>query len=194
MSENESKVIRCQWLTKDPIYIAYHDDEWGKPEYDSLRLFEMLCLEGQQAGLSWITILKKRENYRKVFHHFNPYKVAKLNHIDVKKILSNTGIVRHKGKIEAIINNAKCYTEMENNSENFSKFIWSFVNNKPIVNDWCNIKDIPNSNAISSALSIALKKRGFKFVGSTICYAFMQACGLVNDHVLDCICRETNNR
>ncbi|XP_026764404.2 DNA-3-methyladenine glycosylase 1-like [Galleria mellonella] len=190
MSEKESNGnVRCQWLTKDPIYITYHDEEWGKPEYDNLRLFEILCLEGQQAGLSWLTVLKKRENYRKVFYNFNPYKISKLTHDDVKIILTNTGIIRHKSKIEAIINNAKCYIKMENNSENFSDFIWSFVNNKPKVNYWHNIKEIPNDTETSLALSIALKKRGFKFVGSTICYAFMQACGLVNDHVIDCVCR-----
>ncbi|KAM3966677.1 uncharacterized protein ACR2FA_012215 [Aphomia sociella] len=179
---------RCQWVTNEPIYIAYHDKEWGKPEYDSLQLFEMLCLESQQAGLSWITILKKRENYRKVFYNFNPYKVSKFTQADVNNILKNNGIIRHKGKIEAIINNSKCYIDMENNSENFSDFIWKFVDNKPKVNNWLNIKDVPTKTEVSDALSAALKKRGFKFVGSTICYAFMQACGLVNDHIAGCFC------
>lgn len=186
MAENE--IVRCGWLTKDPLYIKYHDEEWGKPQYNNDALFEMLCLEGQQAGLSWLTILKKRENYRKIFFNFDPHKISKLTEKDVKLILNESGVVRHKGKIDAIINNAKCYLQMKNEGEDFSNFIWSFVNKKPIINTWKHHKDIPPETSESIALSKALKKRGFKFVGSKICYAFMQACGLVNDHILNCMC------
>ncbi|XP_026484537.1 DNA-3-methyladenine glycosylase 1-like [Vanessa tameamea] len=191
MSTNtlNKKVIRCGWLNDDPLYISYHDNEWGKPAYDNRYLFEMLCLEGQQAGLSWITILKKRDNYRKLFCNFDPIKIIKFNDNDVERLLSNPDIVRHKGKIESILNNAKCYIEMKLNGEDFSKFVWNFVNNTPIVNNWSNDKEVPSSTEISVAISKALKKKGFKYVGSTTCYAFMQACGLVNDHVTDCISR-----
>lgn len=185
LSEEDIK-IRCDWLSSDPLYIKYHDEEWGKPVYDSNQLFEMLCLEGQQAGLSWITILKKRENYRNLFYNFDPTKVCKIMENEVLRLIKNPDIIRHKGKIEAIINNAKCYVEMNNNGEDFSKFIWSFVNYKPIVNCWKENKDVPTDTTISLALSKALKKKGFKYVGSTTCYAFMQACGLVNDHLISC--------
>ncbi|CAG9783156.1 unnamed protein product [Diatraea saccharalis] len=180
---------RCEWVSKDPIYIEYHDKEWGIPVFDSLKLFEMLCLEGQQAGLSWITILKKRENYRNLFHCFNPYEIIKFSDEHVKRLLTDIGIVRHKGKIEAIINNSKCYIQMEKQNECFSDFIWSFVNHKPIVNDVNTSKELKTETATSIALSKELKKKGFKFVGSTICYSFMQACGLVNDHINTCICK-----
>lgn len=186
---NKTNTIRCSWLNEDPIYILYHDNEWGRPQYDSIKLFEMLCLEGQQAGLSWITILKKRDNYRKFFHNFEPTKVAKMSDNDVKRLLCNSDIVRHKGKIESIINNSKCYIEMQKNNETFSDFVWNYVNKNPILNNWKASNEVPTQTDVSVALSKALKKRGFKYVGSTICYAFMQACGLVNDHELDCFCR-----
>lgn len=184
----ENKVPRCGWLTEDPLYIKYHDEEWGQPLLNNYALFEMLCLEGQQAGLSWLTILKKRENYRKIFHNFNPHKISQFTEKDVKNCLADSGIVRHKGKIEAIINNSKCFVKMENEGEDFSNFIWSFVDQKPIINTWNHYKEIPSETPKSIALSNALKNRGFKFVGSKICYAFMQACGLVSDHVTTCIC------
>ncbi|XP_075987197.1 DNA-3-methyladenine glycosylase 1-like [Anticarsia gemmatalis] len=187
MSNNEN--TRCGWLTDDPLYIKYHDEEWGKPEYDNFNLFEMLCLEGQQAGLSWLTILKKRENYRKHFCKFNPHKIAKLTEENMRKLINEAGIVRHKGKIEAIKNNAKCFVQMEENGEDFSNFIWSFVNHTPVINNWNSNAEIPSETSTSIALSKALKKRGFKYVGATICYAFMQACGLVNDHINSCICK-----
>ncbi|XP_053600879.1 DNA-3-methyladenine glycosylase 1-like [Plodia interpunctella] len=190
MIENNDKLTRCAWVTKDPLYIKYHDEEWGKPEYDSLRLFEMICLEGQQAGLSWITILKKRQNYKKLFCNFDPYQIIKLTENDINNLLLTSEIIRHKGKINSILNNAKCYIKMEVDNEDFSEFIWSFVNNKPIVNSWIHINDIPTESIQSNALSKALKKRGFKFVGATTCYAFMQACGLINDHLLNCINRK----
>lgn len=186
----ETKVVRCGWLNQDPLYIAYHDEEWGKPERDSFRLFEMVCLEGQQAGLSWITILKKRENYRKAFFKFNPRKISKMTNKDINKLVINPNIVRHKGKIEAIINNSKCFLRMEENGENFSDFIWSFVKHEPIINNWEHHKEIPTQCPESVELSKALQKRGFKFVGLTTSYAFMQACGLINDHINDCICRK----
>lgn len=187
--DTKTKVIRCGWLTQDPLYIAYHDEEWGKPERDDFRLFEMLCLEGQQAGLSWITILKKRENYKKAFFEFNPRKISKMSNKDINKLVINPNIVRHKGKIEAIINNSKCFLKMQENGEDFSDFLWSFVNHEPIINNWKHHKEIPTQNSVSVALSKALKKRGFKYAGATITYAFMQACGLINDHISDCVCR-----
>lgn len=186
----KKEIIRCGWLNEDPLYISYHDNEWGKPVYENIYLFEMLCLEGQQAGLSWITILKKRDNYRRLFYDFNPYNIAQLDSNDVYKLLYTSDIVRHKGKIESIIHNAKCYNKMKSNGEDFSKFIWSFVDNTPIINNWSNHKEAPTETQTSIALSKALKQRGFKFVGPTISYAFMQACGLVNDHINDCISRQ----
>lgn len=185
MSEN---IFRCQWVTEDPLYIIYHDEEWGKPEYTNHNLFEMICLEGQQAGLSWFTVLKRRDNYRQFFFDFDPNKISVMTENDVNKLVSKPGIIRHRGKIESIINNSKCYVEMEKNGEDFSKFVWSFVDNKPIINKWKANNEIPTQTPISIALYKAFKKRGFKFVGPTICYAFMQACGLVNDHLVDCIC------
>ncbi|CAF4783790.1 unnamed protein product [Pieris macdunnoughi] len=181
---------RCGWVNNDPLYISYHDNEWGVPELHSQKLFELLCLEGQQAGLSWITILKKRESYRQLFHNFDPYEIEKFDDNCVQIFLSETRIVRHKGKIQAIINNAKCYIDMESNEENFSDFIWKFVHYKPIINNWTSDKEVPTETEVSKELSKSLKQRGFKFVGSTICYAFMQASGLVNDHITDCVCRK----
>lgn len=179
---------RCGWVTQDPLYLDYHDNEWGVPQRDGKKLFEMICLEGQQAGLSWITVLKKRENYRHAFHNFDPQRVAAMTAQDVDNLLQNAGIIRHRGKIEAIIGNARAYLAMEANGESFSDFIWGFVDNQPQVAHAALLAEIPTSTPVSDALSKALKKRGFKFVGSTICYAFMQACGLVNDHVVGCIC------
>lgn len=179
---------RCGWVTQDPLYLDYHDNEWGVPQREGKKLFEMICLEGQQAGLSWITVLKKRENYRHAFHNFDPQRVAAMTRQDVDSLLQNAGIIRHRGKIEAIIGNARAYLAMEENGESFSDFIWGFVDNQPQVAHAALLAEIPASTPVSDALSKALKKRGFKFVGSTICYAFMQACGLVNDHVVGCIC------
>ena len=179
---------RCRWCSDDPLYINYHDREWGKPLYDEAQLFELLCLEGQQAGLSWITVLKKRENYRNAFHQFDPTTVAAMTDEDVERLVLDAGIIRHRGKIQAIIGNARAYLAMEQNGESFSDFVWTFVNNTPQVTQAATLADIPASTPASDALSKALKKRGFKFVGSTICYAFMQACGLVNDHVTGCFC------
>lgn len=179
---------RCSWVSQDPLYIAYHDTEWGVAQKDNQTLFEMICLEGQQAGLSWITVLKKRENYRASFHQFDPQKVAAMSAEDVEILLQNAGIIRHRGKIEAIIGNARAMLLMEENGESFSDFVWSFVDHTPQVTRAENGAGIPTTTPASDALSKALKKRGFKFVGSTICYSFMQACGLVNDHVTSCFC------
>ncbi len=179
---------RCGWVTQDPLYLAYHDEEWGVPQTDGQKLFEMICLEGQQAGLSWITVLKKRENYRHAFHHFDPQRVAAMGPDDVDRLVLDAGIIRHRGKIEAIIGNARAYLAMEQNGEPFREFVWSFVNNEPQLTTATALSELPTSTPISDALSKALKKRGFKFVGTTICYSFMQACGLVNDHVAGCIC------
>ncbi len=179
---------RCGWVTQDPLYLEYHDNEWGRPQTDGKKLFEMICLEGQQAGLSWITVLKKRAHYQRCFHHFDPQRVAQMQQEDVEKLVLDAGIIRHRGKIEAIINNARAYLAMEAQGEDFSQFIWSFVEHTPQVNHFHALSEVPAFTPGSDALSKALKKRGFKFVGSTICYAFMQACGLVNDHVTDCFC------
>lgn len=183
---------RCGWASQDPLYIAYHDNEWGVPETDSKKLFEMICLEGQQAGLSWITVLKKRENYRACFHQFDPVKVAAMQEEDVERLVQDAGIIRHRGKIQAIIGNARAYLQMEQNGEPFADFVWSFVNHQPQVTQATTLSEIPTSTSASDALSKALKKRGFKFVGTTICYSFMQACGLVNDHVVGCCCYPGN--
>ncbi len=183
---------RCGWVSQDPLYIAYHDNEWGVPETDSKKLFEMICLEGQQAGLSWITVLKKRENYRACFHQFDPVKVAAMQEEDVERLVQDAGIIRHRGKIQAIIGNARAYLQMEQNGQPFVDFVWSFVNHQPQVTQATTLSEIPTSTSASDALSKALKKRGFKFVGTTICYSFMQACGLVNDHVVGCCCYPGN--
>lgn len=185
---------RCNWVSADPVYIKYHDKEWGEPMRGNRELFEMLCLEGQQAGLSWITVLKKRDHYRKCFFNFDPEAIVKMKSNDVNRLLQDPGIIRHKGKIEAIIGNAKSYTSMQENDEDFSDFLWSFVNGKPAVNHWDKMSDVPTSTEVSDAMSKALKKKGFKFIGTTICYSFMQACGLVNDHITTCFCHPSNRK
>ena len=179
---------RCGWVSQDPLYIEYHDNEWGVAEKNPRKLFEMICLEGQQAGLSWITVLKKRENYRRAFHQFDPVRVAAMDEEDIERLVLDAGIIRHRGKIQAIIGNARAYLAMEQNGEPFSAFVWSFVDNEPKVTQAATLAEIPTSTPASDALSKALKKRGFKFVGTTICYSFMQACGLVNDHIKGCFC------
>jgi DNA-3-methyladenine glycosylase I len=177
---------RCGWSGSDPIYMLYHDREWGVPVHDDHRLFEMLCLEGAQAGLSWITILKKRENYRNAFDNFDAKKIAMYNLRNVHRLLKDVGIVRNRLKIEAFIQNAKVFLAVQQEFGSFDKFIWQFAGGEPIMNRRRSSKHVPPRTKESDAMSIDLKKRGFKFVGSTICYAFMQACGMVNDHVVDC--------
>lgn len=176
---------RCFWVSDDPLYIEYHDKEWGIPVYDDQQLFEMLCLEGAQAGLSWITVLKKREHYRKVFDNFNATKIAQYSESKRQKLLADPGIIRNKLKVNAFIVNAQRYLHITENQQ-FSDYLWRFVNGKPLINQWQNHADIPVNTPESDAMAKQLKKDGFKFVGSTICYAFMQACGMVNDHTLDC--------
>ena len=177
---------RCPWCGTDPLYTLYHDAEWGVPVHDDRKLFEMLNLEGAQAGLSWITILRKRENYRKAFDRFDPKKILKYDAKKVKELLANEGIVRNRLKVAAVITNAEAFLKVQKEFGSFDAYLWRFVGGKPIVNKRKSIRDIPPTTPESDALSKDLKKRGFKFVGSTICYAFMQACGLVNDHETSC--------
>jgi DNA-3-methyladenine glycosylase I len=177
---------RCTWAGTDPIYIAYHDTEWGVPLHDDRKLFEFLILEGAQAGLSWITILKKRQNYRDAFDDFNPRKIARYDSRIIKQLLSNPGIIRNKLKIEAAVQNARSFLSIRKEFSSFDAYLWQFVGGKTRKNRWKTISDIPACSAESEAMSKDLKKRGFKFVGPTICYALMQAVGLVNDHTLDC--------
>ncbi len=186
-SKSKAHKKRCAWVREDPLYIEYHDREWGVPIFkDDRLLFEFLILEGMQAGLSWITILKKRDNYRKCFDNFNAKKIAQYDKRKISELMRNEGIIRNRLKIESVISNAIAYLEVKKEFSSFSKYIWSFLDNKPIENRWRELKSVPSSTDISDKLSKDLKKRGFKFVGSTICYAFMQAIGLVNDHTTDC--------
>lgn len=185
---------RCEWVSQDPLYINYHDNEWGVPQYDNKKLFEKICLEGQQAGLSWITVLKKRDCYRQCFHNFDPKKVASMTSEDLDELVKNAGLIRHRGKLEAIVNNAKAYLAMQKNGEDFSTFIWSFVGGAPMINRYKTAYDAPTRNDISDAMAKALKKKGFKFVGSTICYAYMQSMGLINDHISGCWCHPDNKK
>lgn len=177
---------RCEWCGDDPLYVAYHDEEWGVPVHDDRRLFEMLILEGAQAGLSWSTILKKRENYRKAFNHFDARKIAKYDKTKIAKLLADPGIVRNRLKIAATVQNARAFLEVQKEFGSFDRYIWQFVGGKPKQNRWKSLKEIPAKTAESDAMSKDLKKRGFSFVGSTICYAFMQAVGMVNDHITTC--------
>jgi DNA-3-methyladenine glycosylase I len=181
---------RCAWAGEDPLMIAYHDQEWGAPEHDDRALFEMLTLEGAQAGLSWRTILHKRENYRKAFAGFDPRKVAKFTAKDEARLMADAGIVRNRLKIAATIQNAKMVLAAQKEFGSFDAYIWSFVGGKPIKNEIKSLKDVPAKTAVSDAMSKALAKYGFKFVGSTICYAFMQATGMVNDHEMKCLARK----
>jgi len=185
MIKNDSKT-RCAWVTDDPLYIHYHDTEWGIPIYDDRFLFEFLILEGAQAGLSWITILRKRENYRKAFNNFDAKKIVKYDSEKVKALLQNEGIVRNRLKIAATIQNAKCFLEVQKEFGSFDKYIWQFVHGRPIIHRFRKLSELPAKTKESDAMSADLKKRGFKFVGSTICYAFMQAAGMVNDHLMHC--------
>ena len=177
---------RCEWCGGDPLYVEYHDREWGAPLHDDRRLFEFLVLEGAQAGLSWLTILRKRENYRKAFHGFDPRKVAASSEKDVQRLLADPGIVRNRLKIESAIRNAQGVLRIMDEFGSFDVFVWRYVDHQPIQNAWRSLAEIPASTGLSDMMSKDLKKRGFNFVGSTICYAFMQAVGMVNDHVVGC--------
>ena len=176
---------RCGWA-RDPLDVQHHDEEWGVPEYDDRRLFEFLILEGAQAGLSWLTILRKRDGYRRAFAGFDPEKVARLSESDVRRLLGDAGIVRHRGKIEAAIGNARACCAIQLESGSLARYLWRFVGDTPIQNAWPSLGEVPSQTDISKALSRDLTKRGFRFVGPTICYAFMQSVGMVNDHVVDC--------
>lgn len=177
---------RCVWCGNDPVYTRYHDREWGVPVYTDRKLFEMLILEGAQAGLSWITILKKRPNYRKVFDRFDPKVIASYNRKKIQQLLSDPGIVRNRLKVEGTVKNAQAYLRLRETEGKLSDFLWQFVDGEPVINRWRNIKQIPAKTIASDAMSKELKRRGFTFVGSTICYAFMQSVGMVNDHTTDC--------
>lgn len=177
---------RCPWCEGFELYRQYHDNEWGVPLKDDRALFELLILEGAQAGLSWSTVLKKRESYRQAFDQFDPHKIAQYDDAKVAQLLANPGIIRNRLKVAASITNAKSFLALTNDAHSFSDFLWQFVENKPIQNQCASLSDIPAKNSVSDALSKALLKAGFKFVGSTICYAFMQASGMVNDHLTSC--------
>lgn len=179
--------IRCNWVSDDPLYREYHDKVWGRPVYDSKELFAKLCLDGQQAGLSWITILKMQQNYEQAFADFEPAVIATFDDAKVEELMANSGIVRNRLKIHSIIRNAKGYLAYTSDGKDFSEFLWSFVGGKPLVNQFTSMSQVPAQTPESEAMSKALKKLGFNFVGPTICYAFMQAVGMVNDHLVDCI-------
>lgn len=183
------KINRCEWAEGNPLLSEYHDKEWGMPIFDDQKLFEFLILEGMQAGLSWLTILKKRQGYRQAFDNFNAEKIACYDEEKYEHLLQNPGIIRNKLKIKAIINNAKAYLQVQKEFPSFSAYIWGFVDNKTINNNWPNLKSIPTKTELSDRLSKDLQKRGFKFVGSTICYSFLQATGIVNDHIESCFCK-----
>jgi DNA-3-methyladenine glycosylase I len=177
---------RCNWGTDNPLYIDYHDREWGVPLHDDGRLFEFLILEGAQAGLSWLTILKKRENYRLALDGFDPRKIAEYDSAKIQNLLKNPGIVRNRLKLDATVTNARAFLKVQREFGSFDKYIWQFVDGRPIRNRWKFVAQIPARSNESDSMSTELKRRGFKFVGTTICYAFMQAVGMVNDHTVDC--------
>jgi len=179
---HEDGICRCTWCGTDPVYVAYHDTEWGVPEYDSRALFEKLQLDGFQAGLSWITILRKREAFRKAFDDFNPEKMARYRPAKLERLMNDAGIVRNRLKIEASVSNAQAYLAIPD----FSAYLWNFMDGKPLQNRLRSMKDVPAMTPLAEEISKDMKKRGFRFVGPTIVYAFMQACGLVNDHMIDC--------
>ncbi|WP_150266421.1 DNA-3-methyladenine glycosylase I [Paenibacillus tepidiphilus] len=179
---------RCGWVNEDPLYIAYHDEEWGKPLYEDRKLFELLMLEGMQAGLSWYTVLKKREHFREVFDGFDPLLIVQYDEAKLEQLMQDPGIIRNKLKINAIVRNAGVYLQICREEGSFARYVWSFAGGKPLVNAWGNRSEVPATTPASDAMSKALARKGMKFVGSTICYAFMQASGMVDDHTLDCFC------
>ncbi|MCB2178798.1 DNA-3-methyladenine glycosylase I [bacterium] len=179
-------MARCDWAGEDPLYVAYHDEEWGVPVHDDQKLFEFLILEGAQAGLSWITVLRKRENYRLAFDQFDPQKVARYDDVKIAQLMENPGIIRNRLKIQSAVKNAQAFLRVQEEFGSFDHFIWDFVDGQPLVNHWTEMRQIPASTPLSEKVSKALKKRGFNFVGPTIIYAHMQATGMVNDHTVDC--------
>jgi DNA-3-methyladenine glycosylase I len=184
------RVIRCEWAGDDPIYCAYHDNEWGKPSYDDDHLFEMLILEGAQAGLSWRTILNKRQGYREVFDDFDRNLIMRYTDEELEAKSKDSRIIRNRLKVFSVRTNAICFQKVVDEYGSFSQYLWRFVGGKPMINYWQTMNEVPAKTDISDALSKDMKKRGFKFTGSTICYAYMQSVGLVNDHVVSCFCRE----
>lgn len=182
--------IRCPWAEKDPLLMKYHDLEWGSPVHDDNLLFEFMVLEGAQAGLSWVTVLKKRKNYHEAFDNFDPAKISRYNEEKIEDLMNNSGIIRNRRKILSVVTNAKAVLNVQKKFNSFDSYIWQFVGRKPIQNKWKHAEDLPAFTAESENMSKDLKKRGFKFVGPTICYAFMQAVGMVNDHIIDCFRHE----
>ncbi len=178
--------MRCGWTGEDPLMISYHDEEWGVPLHDDRRLFEFLVLEGAQAGLSWRTVLRKRENYRRAFHGFDPVRVARYGENDVARLLSDPGIIRNRAKIESAVSNARRVLDVSAEFGSFASYLWRFPGGKPIVNRFRSLSELPSTSRESDAMSRELRKRGFRFAGPTICYAFMQAVGMVNDHLVHC--------
>lgn len=190
-----NNMTRCDWCGTDPLYVKYHDEEWGVEVNDDKTMFEFLVLESAQAGLSWITILRKRENYRKAFHNFDVKKVAAMTENDVERLMQDSGIIRNRLKIKSTISNAQHFIEIQKEFGSFCTYLKGFLpEGKPIINHWKTIKEIPVSNEASDMISKDMKKRGFKFFGSTICYAHLQAAGYVNDHLVSCFCRSVKNK
>ena len=181
-----SEMTRCAWAGEDPLYVSYHDEEWGVPVYNDQALFAKLLLDGAQAGLSWITILRKRESYYAAFDDFDPEKMARYDETKIAALLDNPGIIRNRQKVNAFVRNAQVYLTLQDELGSFSDYLWGFVGGSPIVNTWETMPELPATSPESEAMSKALKKRGFSFVGPTICYAFMQAVGMVNDHTTNC--------
>jgi DNA-3-methyladenine glycosylase I len=189
LDQNEN-IVRCTWCGTDPLYVRYHDEEWGRPVYDDQALFEFLILESAQAGLSWISVLRKRENYRKAFANFDAQKVAKFSEEDVERLLQNEGIIRNRLKVNAAISNARLFLGIQKEFGSFSNYIWGYLaDKKPIINELSSHKDLPPRTELSDSISADMKKRGFKFFGTTICYAYMQAIGMVNDHIEGCLAK-----
>lgn len=187
---NSPSKCRCDWAGDDPLYIKYHDEEWGRPVFDDALLFEFLILETFQAGLSWITILRKRDNFRKAFDNFDYRKIANYDEDKIQSLLNDAGIIRNKLKVRATVTNAQAYLEVQKEFGSFSKYIWGFVGGKPIQNRWATMADMPSKTELSDVISKDLKTRGFKFVGSTVVYAHIQATGMVNDHLVSCFCHQ----
>ncbi|WP_411273569.1 DNA-3-methyladenine glycosylase I [Daejeonella sp.] len=188
--KEESLILRCGWCGTDPLYVKYHDEEWGKPVYEDKLLFEFLVLESAQAGLSWITVLRKRENYRNAFAEFDAKKVAQFTAADIERLMQDSGIIRNRQKIEAAINNAKLFLDVQKEFGTFSNYIWGFLSDKkPIINSIKDHKNAPARTELSDRISTEMKKKGFKFFGTTICYAHMQATGMINDHIDGCLAK-----